>query len=278
MYLVVQKYCLKYLCNHPVIFFYQNNPVFTVQLMIKAILIDDEKHCRETLSIQLERYCPDVKLLAQCSSAAEGLDAVSRHQPDLIFLDVEMPKMNGFEMLQQLSHMPFEVIFTTGYDAYAIKAIRFSALDFLLKPIDKDELRKAVAKVHQKRDHSLTQQLDVLLEKLTNKQGLLQKIALPTQEGFELVPLENILHCESDSNYTHVLLKNGKKFLVSRTLKEIEELLEGHPFLRIHHSHLVNLNEIVRYIRGEGGYVIMSDNTSITVSRSRKDALLKIFG
>jgi two-component system LytT family response regulator len=246
--------------------------------MIKAILIDDEKHCRETLSIQLERYCPQLQLLAQCASAAEGLGAIAKYKPEVVFLDVEMPGMNGFEMLQQLSPLAFEVIFTTGYDAYAIKAIRFSALDYLLKPIDKEELRKAVAKLHQKTDHKLTEQLDILLEKLGNKQASLQKIALPTGDGFELVPLENILHCASDSNYTHIVFKNGKKLLVSRTLKEIEELLEGHPFLRVHHSHLVNLNEITRYIRGEGGYVVMSDNTSIAVSRSRKDALLKVFG
>ncbi len=245
--------------------------------MIKAILVDDEKHCRETLSIQLEKYCSEVQLLAQCNSAIQGLEAIAQYQPDVVFLDVEMPKMNGFEMLQQFSRIPFEVIFTTGYDAYAIKAIRFSAIDYLLKPIDKDELRKAVGKVRQKTSNNLNQQLDILLGKLGTKQVALQKIALPTLDGFELVPIEDILHCEADSNYTHVVLKHAKKVLVSRTLKEIEELLDGHAFLRIHHSHLVNLNEIVRYIRGEGGYLIMSDNTSITVSRSRKEALLKIF-
>lgn len=245
--------------------------------MIKAILIDDETHCRETLSIQLKKYCSEVQLLAQCNSAAEGMEAIAQHQPDVVFLDVEMPTMNGFEMLQQFSRIPFDVIFTTGYDVYAIKAIRFSAIDYLLKPIDKDELIKAVAKINQRPDHDLNQQLDVLLEKLGNKHALLQKIALPTLDGFEMVSLDDILHCEADSNYTQVMLKQAKKILVSRTLKEIEELLEGHAFLRIHHSHLVNLNEIVRYIRGEGGYVVMSDSTSIAVSRSRKDALLKIF-
>ncbi|AHM62476.1 LytTR family two component transcriptional regulator [Flammeovirgaceae bacterium 311] len=248
--------------------------------MIRAILIDDEKHCRETLSIQLERYCPEVQLLAQCSSAAEGLKAIREQKPALVFLDVEMPLMNGFDMLQQLPEISFEIIFTTGYDAYAIKAIRFSALDYLLKPIDKDELQKAVAKARHQQDQStiLTQQLSVLMEKLANKQGILQKIALPTQTGFELVPLESILKCESDSNYTHIYLKGGRKILVSRTLKEIEELLEGHPFLRVHHSYIANLNEIVRYVRGEGGYLIMSDDSSVMVSRSRKDSLLKIFG
>ncbi len=246
--------------------------------MIKAILIDDETHCRESLSIQLEKYCPKVELLAQCNSSAQGLKAIAQYQPDVVFLDVEMPQMNGFEMLQQLSTIPFEVIFTTGYDAYAIKAIRFSALDYLLKPIDKDELKKAVDKVNQNKNPNLKEQFDILLGKLGNKAVALQKIALPTFEGFELVPIDSILHCEADSNYTHIILKQGSKFLISRTLKEVEELLEGHSFLRVHHSHLVNLNEIIRYVRGEGGYVIMSDNTSITVSRSRKDALLKMFG
>jgi two-component system LytT family response regulator len=143
--------------------------------MIKAILIDDEKHCRDTLSIQLNKYCPEVQLLAQCSSAAEGLQAIARHNPD-----VEMPLMNGFEMLGQLPEISFEVIFTTGYDSYAIKAIRFSALDYLLKPIDKDDLKKAVAKLNRKPGYHLTQQLDILLEKLGNKQVNLLKIALPT--------------------------------------------------------------------------------------------------
>ncbi|QHT70761.1 response regulator transcription factor [Rhodocytophaga rosea] len=246
--------------------------------MIKAILIDDETHCRETLSIQLEEYCPQVKLLAQCSSAREGLQAIAHHQPDVIFLDVEMPLMNGFEMLGQLPSIDFELIFTTGYDAYAIKAIRFSALDYLLKPIDKDELIKAVGKVSSRYPSQLSQQLDILLEKLSSKPVALQKIALPTLEGYELLPIVTIIRCESDSNYTYVYHKNGKKIIVSRSLKEIEELLEGHGFLRIHHSHLINLNEIIRYVRGEGGYVVMSDNSSVNVSRSRKEILLKVLG
>ena len=246
--------------------------------MINAILIDDEEHCRESLSIQLARYCPEVSLLATCASAAEGLQAVEQFHPDVVFLDVEMPRMNGFELLQQFTDIPFGVIFTTGYDVYAIKAIRFSALDYLLKPIDKDELIKAIAKIHAKPVPTINQQFDILLEKLGDKPVKLQKIALPSLEGFELVQLETILRCESDSNYTYVYLKNGRKILVSRTLKEIEELLDGHSFLRVHHSHVVNLNEIERYVRGEGGYLILSDTASVSVSRSRKDALLKIFG
>jgi two-component system LytT family response regulator len=246
--------------------------------MIKAILIDDEEHCRETLAIQLEKYCPEVKLLAECSSATQGLQAINDYQPEVVFLDVEMPLINGFEMLGKLPEIAFEVIFTTGYDAYAIKAIRFSALDYLLKPIDKDELIKAVGKISRVRHNPLSQQLDILMQKLDHKPVVLQRIALPTLEGYELVPLVNIIQCESDSNYTYVYLKNGKKIIVSRSLKEIEELLEGHSFLRIHYSHLVNLNEIIRYVRGEGGYVVMSDNTTVNVSRSRKEILLKAIG
>jgi two-component system LytT family response regulator len=245
--------------------------------MIKAIIVDDEDHCRATLFMQLTRYCPEVSVVAECSSAAEGLKVIVEKSPDVVFLDVEMPHMNGFEMLEQLSVPSFEVIFTTGYDAYAIQAIRFSALDYLLKPIDRDDLRKSVAKINREKENLMAQQLNILFQKLKN-QLLLQKIAFPTFQGFEVVPLDTIIRCEADNNYTYVFLKNHKKLLVSRTLKEIDELLEGHPFLRIHQSHIVNLNEIARYVRGEGGYVVMSDDTPVNVSRSRKDELFKIFG
>lgn len=246
--------------------------------MIKATLIDDESHCRDLLSIQLEKYCPNVKLVAQSSSAEEGLQAIADYQPDVVFVDVEMPQMNGIEMLQQLSFISFEVIFTIVYEDSFTNVIRLKALDYLLKPIDKDELQNVVAKVIRKRDFHMTLQLNTLLEKLGSKTESLHKIALPVFDGFEIVSIDNILHCQADSNYTHIVLKQSRKFIVSRTLKEIEKLLEGHGFLRVHHSHLINLNEIVRYIRGEGGYVIMSDNTPITVSRSHKEVLLKLFG
>lgn len=244
--------------------------------MIKAIIIDDEAHCRETLSMQLAKYCPQVTLVAVCRSAAEGLNAIAAYTPDLLFLDVEMPVMNGFEMLEQLPSIPFDIIFTTGYDTYAIKAIRFSALDYLLKPIDKDDLLKAVAKVNPQPEPQMAQQIELLLQKLGHKPAL-QKIALPSLQGFELVLIETIIRCEADNNYTHVFLKSRQSLLVSRTLKEIEELLEESSFLRVHQSHLINLNEIIRYVRGEGGYVVMSDNSTVHVSRSRKDELLKIF-
>ncbi|EMR03468.1 LytR/AlgR family response regulator transcription factor [Cesiribacter andamanensis] len=241
--------------------------------MIKAILVDDDMLCRKALSIQLHRHCPDVNVLTECSSAQEGLTAVERYQPDLVFLDVEMPLMSGFDMLQQLDRITFHIIFTTSFDTYAIRAIKFSALDYLLKPIDTEELKRAVAKIQPKAS-PLHQHLDNLLQHLYHRPHALQKVALPTLKGYKMISLDTIIRCESEGNYTHVFLKKGERLLVSRQLKEIEELLEGHSFLRVHHSHLINLNEITHYMRGEGGWVVMSDNASVNVSRSRKVALL----
>lgn len=244
--------------------------------MIKAVIIDDEEHCRETLTLQLEKYCPDVSVVAAFRSATEGLRYLLATPPDLVFLDVEMPQMNGFELLEKLPAIPFGLIFTTGYDRYAIKAIQFSALDYLLKPIDKDDLQKAVAKYQRQSVSQMAQQIEILMEKLGSKKGR-QKIALPTTHGFDVIPTDTIVRCEADDNYTHVWLKNGKSLFVSRTLKEIEELLVGDTFLRVHQSHLINLDELLRYVRGEGGYVIMSDNASVPVSKSRKEKLLNRF-
>ncbi|WP_020595757.1 LytR/AlgR family response regulator transcription factor [Spirosoma panaciterrae] len=245
-------------------------------MMIKAVIIDDEEHCRETLSMQLEKYCPDVTVVATFASAMAGLPYLQQTPPDLLFLDIEMPLLNGFELLEKLPAVPFAIIFTTGYDMYAIKAIRFSALDYLLKPIDRDDLQKAVGKFQRKSIAQMAQQIEILVEKLGAKK-VRQKIALPTAHGFDVIPTDTIVRCEADDNYTHVVLKTGKSLLVSRTLKEIEELLAGEGFLRIHQSHLINLDELQRYIRGEGGYVVMSDNSSVPVSRSRKEVLLNRF-
>ena len=246
--------------------------------MIKAILIDDEIHCVETLSMLINDFCPEVEVMERCRSAREGLAAVKKHNPALIFLDIEMPVMNGFELLEQLSTIPFAIIFTTSYDQYAIKAIRFSALDYLLKPIDPKELVIAVKKVQEERHLPLAEQFQILLNQIQGKGGGFSKIAVPTAEGFELIYAEQIICCEANDNYTHFFLKNRTKIIACRTLKEIEEQLHGFPFfLRVHNSYLVNLNEVVRYLRGEGGYLIMSDGTSVNVSRTRKEALLKRF-
>ena len=243
--------------------------------MITATIVDDEPYCCETLATLLERYCPNVKVLDICYSAGAALQSISEHNPQILFLDVEMPHMNGFELLEKIPEINFELIFITSYDQYAIKAIHFSALDYLLKPIDREELQRAVQKVVQRRQHPLPQQIEILLQKLNHPISPLNKIAIPTMDGLQMIFVESVISCTSDSNYTTLHLKNKQKITASRTLKEIEEMLEDYSFARIHHSSLVNLNEVDKYIKGEGGYLIMSDGTTIDVSRSRKEMLLK---
>jgi two-component system LytT family response regulator len=246
--------------------------------MIKAILIDDEVHCVDTLSMLISDYCPEVHVMEQCVSAKQGLIAVGRHHPELIFLDIEMPVMNGFEFLEQFTDIPFSVIFTTSYDQYAIKAIHFSALDYLLKPIDPKELVAAVQKVRVQKMLPSAEQFRMLIDHAQNRVKQFTKVAVPTSEGFELIPTEEIIFCEADDNYTHFFLKNKKRVIACRTLKEVEEQLTDFvSFIRVHHSYMVNLNEVNKYIRGEGGYLVMSDGATVNVSRSRKDALMKLF-
>lgn len=246
--------------------------------MMKALLIDDELHCLSTLRILLTEYCPQVQIAEECSSAGEGLKAIKKHKPNLVFLDIEMPRMNGFEMLEHFVDIPFAVIFTTSYDQYAIKAIRCNALDYLLKPIEPSELQAAVQKVQEQTQLPAADQYRMLLRQLQDKEHPFSRIAVPTAEGFELIPADEVIHCKADDNYTHLYLKKKAKVIACRTLKEMEEQLQPFPFfLRVHHSYLVNLNEVIKYIRGEGGYLVMSDGSTVAVSRSRKEALLKLF-
>ena len=246
--------------------------------MIKAIIIDDEMHCRKTLGLLLKEYCPGVQVMEQCSDAETGLKAIDHFRPHLIFLDIEMPNGNGFEMLEQFCKIDFAVIFTTSYDQYAIKAFRFSALDYLLKPIEPKELIGAVHKVQSQKAIPAPEQFQILLNKVSNKAEVFPKIALPTSNGYELIPVEEILFCEARDNYTSLTLNNQKKVIACRMLKEVEEQLNDFPFfVRVHHSYIVNIKEVSKYVRGEGGYLIMSDESAVNVSRSRKEELLKWF-
>ena len=242
--------------------------------MLRAIIVDDEPYCCETITTLLEDN-RDVEIVAVCDSAAKALIAIQKYSPDVVFLDVEMPKMNGFEMLEQLPVVNFQIIFTTSYDQYALKAIRFSAIDYLLKPVDSEELQRAVQKVIQHSQKPIAQQLEILMQKLHQPSTPIHKIAMPTMEGLQMIPVDSIISCESDSNYTILLLKNNKKLVVSRTLKEIEELLEEHSFIRVHRCYLANLNEVEKYVKGEGGYLVMTDGTTIDVARNKKEVLLK---
>ncbi len=242
--------------------------------MIKTIIVDDERHSCEALQILIKDCCPELSVAAVCYSGEEALQEIVSLHPQLVFLDIEMPNMNGFQLLEQLPKIDFELIFTTSYDQYAIKAIKFSALDYLLKPVDREELEKAVQKMLKKINNTIPQQLEILLQKINQPSIPVQRIALPTMQGLELVPVNTIISCSANNNYTEFFLSDKKRILVSRTLKEIEEILEDYAFLRVHHSHIINLNEIVRYIKGEGGYCIMTDGSSVDVSRSRKEELM----
>ena len=246
--------------------------------MIKSLIVDDEMHGRKTLSILLKEYCPEVVVMEECADAESAIKAIEKHQPDLIFLDIEMPRMTGFEMLERLPVINFAVVFTTSHDQYAVKAFRFYALDYLLKPVEPKELIAAVHKVKTQKQLPSPEQYQMLLNKLGNKEDVLPKIPVPTSDGFELVPVDEVLFCEAHDNYTYFSLRNKKRIVACRMLKEVEEQLNDFPFfVRVHNSYIVNLKEVKKYVRGEGGYVIMSDESSVNVSRSRKEDLLKRF-
>jgi two-component system LytT family response regulator len=243
--------------------------------MINAIIVDDEPDCCESLATLLERYCPEVKILDICYSADAAFQSIKEQNPQILFLDIEMPFMNGFQLLEKLGDINFELIFTTSYDQYAIKAIRFSALEYLLKPIDLDELQQAVKKAVQRNLYPHPQQLEILLEKLKHPTVLFNKVAIPTLEGFQFVLAESIIKCEAENNYTFLFLKDKRKLIASRNLRDIEEMLEDYSFIRVHNSYLVNINEVEKYVKGEGGYLVMSDGSIVNVARSRKELLIK---
>ena len=244
--------------------------------MIKAITIDDEKNCTDVLDWMLTTYCPNVQILAACNSAHEGVEAIKKYQPDVVFLDIEMPRMNGFELLQQFQTVNFDVIFTTAYNQFAIKAFKVCAIDYLLKPIDPDELQLAVAKVDQKTKNLSKQQLELLLQniKLTTKMPL-NRVALSTQNGLEFFVIDEIVRCQSDSNYTVIHFTNQSSLLVSKSLKDIENILTDYQFYRIHASHLVNAAYIKKYVKGDGGYVVLSNGEQISVSRNKKEDFIR---
>lgn len=244
--------------------------------MIKTILIDDEENSLDVLELLLNEYCPMVRVLARCRGVQQGIEAISSLKPDLLFLDIEMPNLNGFDLLERIQQQPIAVIFTTAFHHYAIKAIKYSALDYLLKPLDPKELIQAVNRFTEQKNKPEWAQLQFLMDKLSQKEHTIKKLAIPNLDGFRLISVDEIIACVADDNYTHILLKNKSKVLASRTLKEIQNLLSDYEeFIRVHHSSLINLKEVNQYIRGEGGYVIMSDGSHVNVSRNKKEALLK---
>ncbi len=245
--------------------------------MIKAIIVDDEQHCINRLESLLGNYSSDqVHLIGAYKTVDEGLEAIKKLKPQLVFLDVEIQDKTGFDLLKHLPEINFEVIFTTAYDKYAVQAFKFSAIDYLLKPVDADELQQALNKLNQKfSQKDISQKFDTLFHNLKNIQGASKKICVPVVSGLVFLQVSDIIHCESEINYTKIFLKNKQKLLVAKTLKEFEELLGDYNFYRIHNSHLINLAYIKNYNKGKGGSVIMEDGSEIEVSTRRKDEFLK---
>lgn len=244
--------------------------------MLKAVLIDDEPDCIRLLTLQLKEHCPHVQVMGQYTNSEEGLQAVQAQQPDVLFLDIEMPGMNGFTLLEQLGNISFSVIFITAYNEFAIKAFRYSALDYLLKPLDSLELQEAVKKVEKYRQPDI-RQLNML--RLQLKEGRHpDKIAVPFQNAIAFVELKELIYCEADSNYTKLFLTDGRSYLLSRTLREVQEVLEERNFLRVHRQYVVNLDHIKTYHKGEAAYLLMHGDVSIPVSKSQKEKLVQKFG
>lgn len=245
--------------------------------MIKAIIIDDERHAIESLKYELSQNCPEVKIIGESTIAKEAVQLINELKPNLLFLDIEMPWMSGFELLQKIDNISFEVIFVTAYDRYAIKAFKFSAIDYLLKPVNGEELITAVNKVNNKKTDFNENHLQALIQNLTQQEEKLEKIVLPTVEGLEFIQVKKIVRCESDSNYCRITLENGRKVYLAKTLKEIESLLVDHAFHRVHHSHLIAEQFILKYSNTDGGHIEMQNGDMIPLSRSKKNDFLNRF-
>ena len=246
-------------------------------MKIKAVIVDDEQHSLQSTGMLIDRHCPDVEVIGMAETARKGIEMINDLKPQLVFLDIAMPLMNGFELLQELTYRNTEVIFTTAYDEYAIRAFRVNAADYLLKPIEKSELIEAVEKVKARLFNvGETDRINRLLD-LIEQPGIRNRRAAFSVEGkIRMIDLNNIVFCQSDSNYTMVYLSDGNRMMLSKTLKQVEKLIEHPDFFRVQNSFLVNLNHVKEYIRGEGGDLLMSNGKTVRVSRSKKEELLRI--
>lgn len=246
---------------------------------LTAIIIDDESSSRYALRQKLLAHCHEVEIIAECENGEEGIRAIEEQKPDVVFLDVEMPRMNGFTMLQHLKTRNFEVIFTTAYDHYAIRAIRFSALDYLVKPVEVAELKAAITMALEKRaGQQNNSRIETLLHNLLTGKAVPGRIALPSMEGLQFVETDDIIYLQADSNYTVLYLEASPNITVTKTLKDFEELLPESVFIRIHHSYIVNKNKIRKYLKGEGGQVVMNNGDTLDVSRRKKEEFMRMIG
>ena len=242
---------------------------------MKAIILDDEPDCISVLKKLIQRNCPSINIVASTTDSEEGVAAIKLFKPDILFLDIEMPILNGFQVLDAIQPLLPNLIFTTAYDRYALKAFKYSAVDYLLKPIDSQELIAAISRLSPTK--TLQPQVEHLRQQLSNPRTLVDKIALPSSQGYSFVPIKTIEYCEADDCYTRVFLASGEQYLITKTLGDIEEILAEQGFFRAHRQFLINLQHIKTFVKGDGGYIVMQNGKDITIARSRKEEFAKLF-
>lgn len=241
-----------------------------MEKLVKAVIIDDEEDAVNFIHSILNEFCPDIEIAGTAHSVDEGVNTILKTKPEIVFLDVEMPNGTGFDLLERFNKIDFEIIFITAYNHYAIKAIKYSAVDYILKPINIEELVEAIQKVVINRKSNIDKSnYDFLLQNLQSNTP--KKLAIPTRIGLEYISTDDIVRIEADRSYSNVFLTENKKVMVSRNLVEFQELLITKNFFRCHNSHLVNLDHVKLYSRTDGGYLVMSDNSQVPISRSKKD-------
>lgn len=246
--------------------------------MLKAVVVEDEKTSRETLINYIEKYCDGVQVVGEGEDVPSGIAAIKKHQPDIVYLDIEMPYGNGFDLLEQVGDVSFETIFVTAYSNYAIKAFNSSAAFYLLKPVDIEELINATAQVKESVESNLHQtHTKVLLENIQSENKQLTKLVLPLLDGFEIIKVKDIVRCKANDNYTEIFLLDGKKFTISKTLKFYEDLLKDLDFVRVHKSHLINIQYVKKYTKGKGGFATLIDGSEVEVSSTKKESFLRYF-
>lgn len=243
--------------------------------MKRTVLVDDEHHCLQVLKRLLADY-KDLKICATACTLNEAYFAIQKFNPEIVFLDIQLEEKNAFDLLNMFREINFKIIFTTGYQNYAVKAFKYSAVDYLLKPINRRQLKNALEKIKDPPElQNLTQQLATLKANFSSVNPTLHKLAIPTPQGLSLIEIDDIMKCEAHSNYTDIFMLNERKITITKPLKQVEELLKDHNFFRVHQSHLVNLKYVLRYYKGKGGYVELIDGSTVSVSVRKKEDLLK---
>jgi two-component system, LytTR family, response regulator len=246
--------------------------------MIKAIIVDDEQNSREAISIILRKNFQSIKILAEADSVKTGVEAIIKHKPDLLFLDIDLPDGTSFDILRSIDYQKMKIVFITAFHDYAIQAIKFSAFDYILKPLKPGELIATVNRVIEENlDSNYAEKFDAIFSNFNSAHPELKKIVLKTSDKIHVVNINDIIHCQADNTYTTFFIVNAKKIIVSKPIKKYEEMLSEHGFMRVHQSHLVNLNYIQHLNKQEGGILVMTDNSQIPVSNQQKQSLIKYF-